>query len=214
MWDRQVAGGCGGLPTAGPSVGTRSPRFVAQRTRCIHRMSEWLTSQRPTVGRPQRRRPRCAARSVAGTPGFAGALLQKQSEKSADGRRPPGRTCRRAAVRKHRCAQQREYPPQFGGSGGPTPQLRDWRCGGVLGSSGPFKRGVSAGPELISKIGAGWQQTRHLRFVLRPDRCSLPRQRWAFSIHRGEIRGTTFKQKNHDHRCYRRPGVCRIAAGS
>jgi hypothetical protein len=67
-------------------VGTHSPRFVAQRTQIIHRMSEWLTSRCPTVGHVQRLWLRVPERAAIRTPGFAGSLLQKQSEKSAGAR--------------------------------------------------------------------------------------------------------------------------------
>lgn len=213
MWDRQVTDACGLLPTAVRRVGVRSPRFVAQRTQSIHRMSEWLTSRRQTVSRLQRRPLRLPFRGAPRTPSFAGALLQKQSEKCAGPECPPGRTCRGfGPVRAG--ARAPEIPAENRCSFRRTPQLRDWRCGGVLRSSAPFKLGASARSGACIGNRGGFCQTRHLRFVCRPAPCSFPWQRWAFSIRRGEIRGTTFKQKNHDHRCYRRPGVCRIAAGS
>jgi hypothetical protein len=217
MWDRQVTDACGLHPTAVRRVGVRSRRFVVQRTRFIHRMSECLTSRCRTVGRLQRRPRRRTCSGRFGTPSFAGALLQKQSEKCAGPDRPVGRTCRPSAPvpsGADRCGRRREIPAEKRCPRRRTPQLRDWRCLGVLPSSGPFKWGASARSGALSVIGAGLQQTRQLRFVFRPAPCFFRWQRWAFSIRCGEIRGTTFKQKNHDHRCYRRPGVCRIAAGS
>ena len=97
---------------------------------------------------------------------------------------------------------------------GPTPQLRDWRCGGVLGSSGPFKlRASTRSGEWFGHRG-GFQANTSFTIRLSSRHPVVFRGNAGLSQYVAARFAAPLEQNNHDHRCYRRPGVCRIAAGS
>ena len=217
MWDRHCAL-CPTRVSTGPKrVGAHSPKVVLQLTPG--------PASRPIV-RPDGRHRRAGCRLCATTrparglravrlctPVFAGSLLQKQSEKSSVPARPTGRTCH----------------PHHGTSRekiGAFASCRRPRRHGRMPGAGRGARAAASYEPRISGIGAPRSISDHpvhskggpagvsdyLPFVVPPARLLTFRGKAAPQLPCLYC-GFFTKQKNHDHRCDRRPGLRGFAAG-